>query len=144
VELAAGVVVGLDVGGGDVEAGGTSGLGGMVGGDSGGAAGSGEAAAGNEAAGTAATGEGASGTGDATTGTALGDSGICVLVAGAALSAGITTAATCFSFGGISIACPSQPIASPATRAMPAAAKILVCWDSGTCLLIGRGGGEVK
>lgn len=66
--------------------------------------------------------------GAAAEGRVLGVSAIagCDRVAGAAFGGGVVTTATGFSRGGISIACASQPMASPATRAVPAAAKSIV------------------
>lgn len=54
------------------------------------------------------------------------------------------TAATCFSLGGTSIACPSQPTARPKIRASPTATKATVCRPvAPTGRVVGRGGGAV-
>jgi hypothetical protein len=148
---------------GGVAAGAVAGGGGVVLGP---ASAGGVGEAGEDSAGSVAVGEGATGVAGATeaggtdAGGARGVSGFAAtggivlgtsLVlftgrdAGVTFGVGVGTAAICFSRGGTSIACPSQPIASPAKRATPAAMKIPVCCvDCGTGRLTERGGGLVS
>ena len=80
-------------------------------------------------------------------GTSLGDSliGGCGRAASATFGAGVVTAATCCACGGISIACASQPMVSPATRATPPLAASREYCEAGEAgRLVGRGGGIVN